>query len=194
MLKIGLTGAIGSGKTTVARLFSLLGVPVYEADAEAKRLLASDETLQRAVRERFGDAVFAGGRPVPERLAAHVFDDERALRELNAMVHPAVAADFLRWAEKQQAPYVVHVAAILFEAGADRGLDHVVAVTAPEPLRRRRTLGRYADPAEFDRRQASQWPEAEKAARAGFVVCNDETEPVIPQVLALHEKFLRLAS
>ncbi len=193
MLLVGLTGSIGSGKTTVARLFSLLGIPVYRADDASRRLLLDDATIHRAIRKRFGDTVFRDGRPDPRALAGIVFSDPRALRDLNAILHPAVAADFEAWTRRQQAPYAVQEAAILYEAGADRGLDRVVAVTAPEALRRARTRGRYGDaPEQFDLRQGQQWSEDRKAEKADFIIRNDETQPVIPQVIAIHHALLAL--
>jgi len=193
MLLVGLTGSIGSGKTTVARLFSLLGIPVYRADDASRRLLLDDPAIHEAVRKRFGDTAFRDGRPDPHALAAIVFSDTRALRDLNAILHPAVAADFESWTRRQQAPYVVKEAAILFEAGADKGLDRVVAVTAPEALRRQRTRGRYGDsPEQFDLRQGQQWGEDRKAEKADFIIRNDETQPVIPQVIAVHRALLAL--
>jgi dephospho-CoA kinase len=190
MRKGGLTGAIGSGKSTVARIFSVLGIPVYHADEASKALLLHDDRLQQAVRRLFGDAVFSNGRPDTGKLADVVFRDEAALQRLNALLHPAVAADFLEWVKRQpDAPYVIEEAALLFEAGADRGLDFVIAVVAPEPLRRERTRHRYADrPEQFLLRQSNQWPEAKKAERADFILRNDQSDLLIPQVLDLHRR------
>ena len=191
MLKIGLTGSIGSGKTTVSRIFALLGVPLYSADYEARKLLTHDKRIHVQLRTLFGHTIFTEGHPDRQRLAALVFSDPDALKQLNALIHPAVAADFQLWLPKQQqAAYVIKEAAILFESGAHHGLDHVIAVTAPEPLRRERTLSRYETaPEQFELRQKNQWTEAEKAALADFIIRNDEQALVIPQVLALHKKF-----
>ena len=191
MRKIGITGAIGSGKTTVCRIFSLLGVPVYNADREAKKILMASPELHARLRTLFGHNVFSGELPDSAKLAALVFNNAEALNKLNEMLHPAVARGFENWVtDKNKDRYVIKEAAILFEAGADKGLDHVVVVTAPEELRKQRTQHRYTgSPGQFELRQQSQWSEKEKAARADFIIRNDDRELVIPQVMELHKTF-----
>ncbi len=190
MKKIGLTGAIGSGKSTVCNIFRLLGIPVYDADAASKRLLMEDPDIRAGIRKQFGDNVLTNGLPDTAKLAAIVFNSPETLGRLNALMHPAVAADFAHWLEShQQSPYVIKEAAILFEAEANLGLDSVIAVSAPEQLRKSRTRNRYPDdPSQFEKRQAMQWPPEKKEARADFIIRNDESQLLIPQVIKIHER------
>ena len=192
MLKIGITGGIGSGKTTVCRLFGALGVPVYDADTRARWLMENDPALRRALAEAFGAAVFgaAGGLDRP-RLAAAVFGNPPALARLNGLVHPAVGADFAAWVAAQRATgaaYVLKEAALMFESDAWKQLDAVVAVAAPEALRVARVLRR--DPQRSAEQVAAiiarQLPEDERVARAQYVLINDDYTPLLAQVLALH--------
>ena len=136
MIRVGVTGGIGSGKSTVCRLFAERGVPVYDSDSEAKRLMREDPSLRAALVEAFGDETFRDGVLNRRYLAATVFGDRRALARLEALVHPCVKRDFERWAAERTAePYVVLECAILYESGMDAAVDRVVAVVAPEELR-----------------------------------------------------------
>ena len=136
MIRVGVTGGIGSGKSTVCRLFAERGVPVYDSDSEAKRLMGEDPSLRAALVEAFGDETFRDGVLNRRYLAATVFGDRRALARLEALVHPCVKRDFERWAAERIAePYVVLECAILYESGMDAAVDRVVAVVAPEELR-----------------------------------------------------------
>lgn len=142
MMKIGITGGIGSGKSTVCRLFAQRGIAVYDSDSEAKRLMAEDADLRSALIGRFGADVFPDGTLDRARLSACVFSDSQALADLNALVHPAVMRDFDAWAERQSGPYVILESAILFEAGLQGRVDKSVAVLAPTELRVRRACQR----------------------------------------------------
>ena len=192
MLKIGITGGIGSGKTTVCRLFAALGVPVYEADTRARWVMEHDPVLREQLVDAFGSGVFdAAGHLDRPGLAAAVFDNVPALARLNGLVHPAVGADFAAWVAAQRATgaaYVLKEAALMFESDAWKQLDAVVAVAAPEALRVARVLRR--DPQRSAEQVAAiiarQLPEDERVARAQYVLINDDYTPLLAQVLALH--------
>ena len=157
MMKVGITGGIGSGKSTVCRLFAQRGVAVYDSDAEAKRLMAESPELRAAVSARFGAEAYAGGALNRPYLAGKVFSDPAALADLNALVHPAVLADFAAWAERQEGSYVILESAILFDAGLEDSVDRTIAVLAPLELRLERTCRRdKCDPEAVRRRIAAQ--------------------------------------
>lgn len=188
-----MTGGIGSGKSLVCRLFSLLGAPVYAADDRAKWLMAHDEALRARLVEAFGAETYdADGHLHRAHLAARVFNDPARLETLNALVHPRVATDYAAWvATHRHAPYVLKEAALLYEAGSYRTLDAVLVVHADEALRIGRVRRRdpHRDEAQIRHIMAQQWPEAEKVRRADHLIRNDGTVLVIPQVLALHAAF-----
>ena len=193
-LRVGVTGGIGCGKSVVCRMFALLGVPVYDSDREAKRLMNGDEELKAALVARFGTVCYVGEVLDRRYLAGVVFGDGGALADLNGLVHPVVRRDFCRWADRQQTPYVLAESAVLFESGLDRDVDRIVAVSAPEELRvRRAALRDGAAPELIRQRVRAQMEDAERERRAHAVICNDEEQLVWPQVLALDERFRREA-
>ena len=186
MLKILLTGGIGSGKSTVARILRVLDVPVFEADAAGRAVLATDSEVQQAIVGRFGERLLKEGGIDRKAMASVVFHDPDALAALNAIVHPAVQAEFQRWVEQQRAPYVVMEAAIVAESGMGR-FDRIVVVSAPQELRVKRVMLRDGvEEAAVRARMANQDSEEERLAMADHVIRNNDTELVIPQVLALH--------
>ncbi|MDB5253560.1 MAG: dephospho-CoA kinase [Flaviaesturariibacter sp.] len=191
MLKIGITGGIGSGKTTVAKVFALLGVPVYYADEAARRLYATDAALQAALRAEFGDDLFATGTLDRGLLASRVFPFPERLALLNSLVHPLTIADANTWMKAQTAPYVLKEAALLFESDAAAGLDKIIGVSAPKPLRLKRAMDRDGASREaiLDR-MSRQIDESIKMRLCDFVIVNDEQQAVIPQVLELHRRLL----
>ncbi|MCI1754267.1 MAG: dephospho-CoA kinase [Flavobacteriales bacterium] len=190
MFTVGLTGGIGSGKTTVCRVFSVLGIPVFNSDEQAKLLLQDDPVVKAAVVQLFGRSVYPAGKLDRKALAQLVFNDPKALAGLNAIVHPAVRRAFQEWAESQQAPYVINEAAILVETGAYRSFDRLITVEAPEDVRLARVMARDGSPEEQVRqRMANQATEAQRREVAYAVIENDGHSMVLPQVLALHEKF-----
>lgn len=194
MLKLGITGGIGSGKTTVCQFFEILGVPVYYSDQRAKDLMHSDEVLMAQIRQAFGRDIYSeDGILNRKALAAVVFADPGKLAALNGMVHPAVFRDFDRWAAaRKEVPYVLKEAAILFESGSYRDCDYTILVKAPRELRIRRVVGRDGiSEEEVVRRMDAQMSDEDKEARADFVVLNDEAQLLIPQVLLLHERLLQ---
>lgn len=196
MIKIGITGNIGSGKTTVSKVFELLGVPVFYADDQAKQVMVNDAELIAALKQTFGsEAYFADGTLNRKHIAGIVFNNDVELAKLNALVHPAVFRAFDNWAAaKIQAPYLLKEAALLFESDSYKMCDRTIMVTAPFELRMRRILQRDGiTRAEAENRNSKQFTEEQKIALADDLICNDETRLVIPQVLALHQHYLSLA-
>ncbi len=193
MLKIGLTGGIGSGKTTVAKVLEVLGVPVYYADEAAKELMHSNELLKQQLILHFGrETYFEDGQLNRKHVSSIVFNNKEKLELLNSLVHPATIADAKEWFSKQQSPYVVKEAALLFESGTAEGLDYVIGVTAPAALRMKRVMDRDGVTAdEVKRRMANQVDEALKMKLCDFVLHNSEQELLLPQVLALHNELIK---
>ncbi|MCE3282950.1 MAG: dephospho-CoA kinase [Chitinophagaceae bacterium] len=191
MLKVGLTGGIGSGKTLVAEIFKVLGIPVFDADAAAKNIMENDASLAAAIRSEFGDAAYKGGRLDRKYLAGKVFNDSYELEKLNALVHPAAIQAGLDWAGKQSAPYIIKEAALMFEAGSAFNLQYVIGVYAPTHLRIKRVMDRSSlTRDEVISRMNSQIDDAIKMRLCDFVIVNDEQQMVLPQVLKIHEHFL----
>ena len=195
MLKIGITGGIGSGKTTVARVFEVLGIPVYYADDEAKRLMNTDEKLKEKIQLQFGNNVYKDGKLDRKHLSEIVFNNPEKLQLLNALVHPATLKDAEKWMQAQSTTYSLKEAALIFESGAHEHLDYVIGVTAPAPLRILRTMQRDGiTREEVLARMDKQMDETIKMKLCDFVIKNDEQEMLLPQVLDLHKKFMVLSS
>ncbi len=192
MLKVGITGGMGSGKSTVSRFFGVLGIPVYSADDAGKRLMATDPDLQQQILQAFGSSAYTDGQINRAFLAGQVFKDSQKLALLNGLVHPAVIRDGEKWIQRQHSPYILKEAAILFESGTYKALDLIIGVFAPLPLRLKRIAKRDGLTQEqIMERIQKQMDEDEKMSRCDFVIINDETQPVIPQVLALHQQLLQ---
>lgn len=192
-LRVGITGGIGSGKTTVCRIFATLGIPIYYADDRAKWLMANDPDLRHELTQLFGAmAYLPNGSLHRSYIAGIVFHRPDRLQALNQLVHPAVGRDSLAWeAEHDDVPYTLREAALLYESGSYRQLDKIITVTAPEALRIQRVMARDGvDEAAVRARMDRQWPEAEKVQRADFVIHNDGRESLIPQVWHLHHQLL----
>ena len=186
MMKVGITGGIGSGKSTVCRLFARLGVAVYDSDAGAKRLMTEDAELRRRITDRFGADAYADGTLNRAYLAGRVFSEAQALADLNAIVHPAVRADFAAWARRQEGGYVILESALLFDAGFDR----TVAVLAPEELRVERTCRRDGrTPGEVRLRIAAQTDDDTLSAKADYTLVNILESDLEPAVAELHRIF-----
>ena len=197
MLKIGITGNIGSGKTTVSKIFEVLEIPVFYADVAAKKIMVEDHLLIDALKKTFGPkAYFSDGTLNRQYISSIVFNNEAELAKLNSIVHPAVFRAFHAWtAGIKDAPYVVKEAALLFESSSYKMCDYSVMVTAPLELRMQRVLQRDGlTRAEVESRNARQFTEDEKVRLADHVIYNDDSRLVIPQVLGLHRQFLALAA
>ncbi|MCL6258672.1 dephospho-CoA kinase [Aquiflexum sp. TKW24L] len=193
-LLIGITGGIGSGKSTVARIFSILGIPIYFADDRAKWLMANDADLKKEIISNFGKESYSdSGKLNREFLAAQVFSDEEKVKTINELVHPAVKADFEKWAANQKAPYVLKEAALLFETGSSKDLDKVINVSAPIRIRISRVLMRdsHRNEKQVNDIIDKQLPDEEKNKLADFVIKNADNKLLIPQVLEIHRQLLQ---
>lgn len=191
--QVGITGGIGSGKSLVCKIFSILYVPVYDADRRAKELMTTDRILTGQIRKEFGTLSYlADGSLNRQFLAKQVFNQPEQLEKLNALVHPRVGVDYAEWLrEHERSKYVIKEAALLFEAGSAKNLDAVIAVYAPEEVRRKRVLKRdpQRSPEDVMQIMRNQMNEEEKMSRANFVIRNDDSQLVIPQILRLHQQF-----
>jgi dephospho-CoA kinase len=191
MLKVGLTGGIGSGKSLVCRIFSTLDIPVYQADIAAKRLYDTDNELQNSLKKLFGERLYASGRLDRQMLAEIIFYDSENLRKVNALVHPAVERDFREYVASQPktAPYLIHEAAILYEARIEKMFDAIINVVAPEYLKIERSMARgntsYRD---VKQRIAAQWSDSLKIELSDYNIINDNKTPVLPQILQIHSE------
>lgn len=196
MLKIGLTGNMGSGKTTVSKVFEILGVPVFYADNEAKNVMVTDIQLVEQIKSVFGAAAyFDDGTLNRKHISGIVFNDKSKLAKLNAMVHPAVFRAFDNWVTQyENVPYVIKEAALLFESDSYKLCDYTVMVQAPLEERIKRVMGRDGlTRTEVESRNANQFSDDKKTQLANYVIHNDETQLIIPQVLKLHSLFLSLS-
>ncbi len=196
MLHVGITGGIGSGKTTVCKIFEILGVPIYYADERAKWLMEHDKLLAEGIAGLLGgEAYSAEGKLNRAWISGKVFGDPGLLERLNALVHPAVALDGLEWQKRQAGrPYTLKEAALLFESGSYLFLDKIIVVTAPLELRMQRVMARDGVPMQAVKdRIDRQMAEEEKVQRADFVIYNDGNRMLIPQVMAIHRELVALA-
>ncbi len=192
MIKVGVTGGIGTGKTTVCRIFETLGVPVFYADDEAKKILFTDANVLNSVIGIFGEEIFSAGIPDRKKIADIIFTDAVKLQQLNSVLHPETLRHFNEWCdEKKIAPYVLMEAALIFETGAENFLDFVIVISAPEKIRINRTTKRnHLTEEEVKARIKHQFSPIVIEQKADFIIVNDEEQLLIPQVMALHENFM----
>ena len=194
MVRVGLTGGIGSGKSTVAQIFEVLGVPVYYADIAAKRLMNEDAELRSAITTIFGKQAYANNILDRRYISSIVFSDPAKLELLNSIVHPATKKDGQAWMQQQTSPYAIHEAALIFEATVSERLDRVIGVSSPMELRIKRAMERdKVNRDEVLKRMDQQLDEEIKMSKCDFVLFNDEKQLLITQVLELHEKLTRLS-
>lgn len=192
MIVVGLTGGIGSGKTTVAKAFKALGVPIYIADVEAKKLMNRSKIIKRKLIELLGEESYVDGKLNRPYIANIIFNDTSYLKKMNAIVHPKVASHFKRWTNKQDAPYVIKEVAILFENGGHKQCDYVITVTAPKALRIKRVLKRDTTSKEkIEAIMKNQWSDSKKVKLSDFVIVNKTLEKTKAQVLKVHEQILK---
>jgi len=192
MYRVGITGGIGSGKSLVCSVLEKFGIPVYYADTEARRLMNTDQELQRAIEETFGTEAYKDGELDRKWVGSRVFGDPQLLKKLNQLVHPVVKRDFENWSKgRMDVPYLVEEAAILFESGASRSMNMTVLIYAPGPLRIKRVMERDGvSRAEVERRMVHQMDDEKKKELADRVIFNDERSLLLPQIVRLHEEIL----
>lgn len=195
MLKIGITGGIGSGKTTICKVFETLGIPVFYADAVAKQLMVTDKVLVAGVKNTFGKESYTPDNQLNNKhIAGIVFNNVEALAKLNALVHPAVFRAFDTWVSQVPAttPYVLKEAALLFESGSYKMCDQNILVLAPETIRLQRVIKRDSvTAAQVKARMDKQMPDEDKQKLADHFIYNNETQSLIVQVTQLHELLLK---
>ena len=192
MIKVGITGGIGSGKTTVCKLFEKMDVPVYYADLEAKKLMNSDKELKQKIKELLGtDAYHRNGRLNRKHVASIVFNDKKKLESLNAIVHPAVAQDSKKWFSNQKVNYAIKEAALLVENASYKQLDYLIVVTAPVEMRIKRVVKRdKTDYNQVKLRIANQLSEIQKKKVADFIIDNSGDVSLISQVWKIHRELM----
>lgn len=190
---IGLTGGIGSGKSVVAKVFATLGIPVFNADEEAKRIMQTSTEIKTKLIEQFGTDIYNAHGLDKEKLASIVFNDSFQLQLLNAIVHPVTIQAAKDWAAKQTSPYVIKEAALIFESGAADGLFKVIGVTAPLSIRIHRVMQRDGiTKDQVDARMRNQISDTIKMRLCDYVIENNNQQMVIPQVLEI-DKAIRAA-
>lgn len=188
---IGLTGGIGSGKTTVAKMFAALGVPVYYADDEAKKLMNTSPIIRESLISLLGEETYKNGDLDRKFMADKIFNDKVLLEKANAIIHPRVAEHFQTWVADQDHSYVLKEAAILFESGSYKQCDQVIMVTAPKETRLLRVMKRdNASREEVEARMKNQWDDSKKIELADFILQNDQISDTQKQVEALHRQLM----
>ena len=190
MLKIGITGGIGSGKSTVCRVFLAFGIPVFEADKIAKDLMNANEEIREKLANLFGATVYLPDGVVDRKyLAGIVFNNPSLLEQLNSIVHPVVRQTFFDWCDKQKSPYIIHEAAILFESGFYKMMDKTITVVTNENERIQRVMKRDGLTLELVKeRIRNQWSDKERIKLADFVIGNNDDELIIPQIIEIDKK------
>ena len=193
---VGLTGGIGSGKTTIANLFALhFSIPTYIADTKAKELVANNKQLQQEIVALLGEEAFVEGRYNTAFVAKEVFSNKDKLDKLNAIIHPYVQQDFLQWKQSQQAPYVIKEAAILFESGSYRDCDFIIMVTAPLEERIKRVMLRdKIDRETVEKRIKNQWNDEKKIELSTFVIENREIDKNLDKIEIIHSKIVKMTT
>ena len=191
MKKIGITGGIGSGKTYVASVFQSLGIPIFNADIQAKKIMTSSRKLIKLLKEEFGNDIYKDSDLNKEKLASIVFSNSDKLQKLNSLVHPIVKEELNSWCKKQTSTYIIKEAAILFESNSHIGLDAVICVSAPLDLRMKRLLNRddYSEK-EIKKRIENQISQEEKEKLSDYIIVNDEKELLLPKIIKIHKELL----
>jgi len=191
MLKVGLTGGIGSGKTVVAEVFKTLGIPVFNADNTAKKMMEEDQALKTSIKQVFGEEAYINNQLNKKYIANIVFNDAYQLEVLNSITHPAIIKAAEDWMQQQTAPYCIKEAALLFETGSAANLDYIIGVKAPDSLRIHRVMQREnISRADVLARMNKQISQTIKMKLCNFIIHNDEQHLVIPQIIELHNKLL----
>lgn len=193
MIKVGITGGIGSGKTTICKMFELLDIPIYYADTRAKYLMSHDKGLKTAIKQLLGDdAYHRNGRLNRQKVASIVFNDKKKLAALNALVHPAVAIDGELWFSQQNSPYAVKEAALMIESKSHIHLDKLIVVVCDEEIRIKRVIERDNTSREqVESRIKSQLSDEARLEHADYTIDNSGTQSVIKQVISVHKSLLK---
>jgi len=191
IFRLGVTGGIGSGKSTVCRTFSVLGIPVFSADNEARKIMDADESLKAKLTDITGENIYVSGKLDRQKMASIIFNDTVLLNRVNELVHPLVLRNFERWCNKQSSDYVIFEVAILFESGAEKHVDKVLAVVAPLEERVQRVVDRN----NMSRQQVlervdNQAGEDELVSRSDYVINNTNDRMILPEILKIHEQIL----
>jgi len=193
-LKVGITGGIGAGKSLISGIFETFGIPVFNADIEAKKLMNENPILITGMKKLFGQDIYQDGRLNRSLLAQQLFADEHKRMKVNALVHPVVIDTYELWIKNQtHQPYSIKEAALLFEAGSYKDLDKIILVYAPKKIRINRILMRdaYRSTSDIESIIEKQWTDNQKKKLSDYIIINDEQQMVIPQVLDIHEKILK---
>jgi dephospho-CoA kinase len=194
-LKLGVTGGIGSGKTTICKVFGVLGIPVFSADDEAKRIQDNDRDLQIKINSLAGKDLFPAGKLDRPELAKLIFSNKELLEKVNSLVHPVVFRSFREWVKKQDSPYSIMEAAILFESGAFRLMDRIVTVVTPLEERIERLVrGNKLSREQIIARIKNQIDDESRVKRSDFIIPNSENDMIIPAIIGIHEEMLKLCN
>jgi dephospho-CoA kinase len=191
MLKVGITGGIGSGKSTICNFFSLMGIPIFNADLAAKQIMDGSSMVRSQMMLHFGKDIYLPNQALDrKKLAGIIFSSPSLLQKVNSIVHPEVRNTFFDWCKKQHSPYVVHEAAILFESGFYEIMDFTILVTAPEQMRINRVIKRDELSAkQIKARISKQWPDKKKMQLADFIIANDNRKLILPVLIEMDKKF-----
>lgn len=192
---IGLTGGIGSGKTTVAKVFKTFNIPVYNSDIEAKKLMNSSSEIKKQLISEFGRKVYLNNSLNKKYLANIIFNDKNKLKIINSIVHPVVKQHFKEWASHKISPYTIKENAILFESGMYKDVDFIITVTSPIELRIGRVINRdNSTYEEVNSRIKSQISDQDKINKSDFVIFNDNKQLILPQIIEIHNKILKMST
>lgn len=188
-IKLGITGGIGSGKSYVCEIFRSMGMPVYDSDSMAKKLMNSSDKIRTAITNTWGDKIYNNGSLDKQKLADIIFNDKNALKTINSIVHPVVTDDFEEWAKQQNSNIVINESAIIFEAGLEKYFDAIISITAPKEIRIARVLKRdNTNREQVISRINNQWHDDKIKERSDFIICNDSSAPLLPQIISIIEK------
>ena len=192
MLKVGITGGIGSGKSYVCDIFKRLGIPVFHADSVSQEIVEADSIVKKQIVDLFGPEIYLEGKLNRKAVSEAVFKERDMLEKLNRIIHPAVFNQFETWARKyNNLPYIVKEAAIIFESGGDKFLDFVITISAPEELRITRVIKRdQAERKSVLARIKNQWNDEQRVKKSDFVIINDEKTLLLPQIVKIHKNLI----
>ncbi len=195
MLKVGITGGIGSGKTTITKVFEILGAPVLHADIIAKKIMEEDEVVKKSIIDLLGPKSYESNKINTPYISSIVFNNASSLASLNKIVHPATIAYTKKWMSEQTYPYALKEAALIFESQSEKEFDVIIGVFAPASIRLHRAMKRdQVSQSAIEARMTQQLNEEEKMSKCDYVITNDEKESVIKQVMEIHEKLLILSA